>query len=144
MQDRDLDLALACALNGAFGSTGQKCTASSRLVVHEAVHDAFVEKLVAGARAFKVGHALEDGTQIGPVVSAEQLAGNLDYVALGKSEGAELLCGGERLERPAEGFYMAPPSSRAPVTTWLSIARRCSPPSPASSRSVPMTRRWQR
>jgi aldehyde dehydrogenase (NAD+) len=108
MEDGDLDLGVACALNGAFGSTGQKCTASSRLVVHEAVHDAFVEKLVAGARAFKVGHALEDGTQIGPVVSAEQLAGNLDYVALGKSEGAELLCGGERLERPAEGFYMAP------------------------------------
>jgi aldehyde dehydrogenase (NAD+) len=108
MEDGDLDLGVTCALNGAFGSTGQKCTASSRLVVHEAVHDAFVEKLVAGARAFKVGHALEDGTQIGPVVSAEQLAGNLDYVALGKSEGAELLCGGERLERPAEGFYMAP------------------------------------
>lgn len=108
MDDADLDLAVTCALNGAFGSTGQKCTASSRLIVHEALHDAFVEKLVAGARALRVGHALEDGTQIGPVVSASQLAGNLDYVALGKAEGAELLCGGERLERPAEGFYMAP------------------------------------
>jgi aldehyde dehydrogenase (NAD+) len=108
MDDGDLDLAVACALNGAFGSTGQKCTASSRLVVHEAIHDAFVEKLVAGARAFKVGHALEECTQIGPAVSAEQLADNLDYVALGKTEGAELLCGGERLERATEGFYMAP------------------------------------
>jgi len=108
MDDGDLDLAVACALNGAFGSTGQKCTASSRLVVHEAVHDAFVEKLVAGAEAFKVGHALEEGTQIGPVVSAEQLQGNLDYIGIGKAEGADLLCGGDRLERATEGHYMAP------------------------------------
>jgi len=108
MDDGDLDLAVACALNGAFGGTGQKCTASSRLVVHEAVHDAFVEKLVAGAKALKVGHALEQGTQIGPVASAEQLKGNLEYLGIGKAEGAELLCGGERLERPTDGFYMAP------------------------------------
>ena len=108
MDDGDLDLAAAVALGGAFGGSGQKCTASSRLVVHERIHDAFVDKLVAGARALKVGHALEDGTQIGPVVSAEQLQGNLDYVALARSEGAELLCGGEQLERPTEGHYMAP------------------------------------
>lgn len=108
MEDGDLDLAVACALNGAFGGTGQKCTASSRLVVHEKIHDAFVERLVEGARALKVGHALEEGTQIGPVVSADQLQANLDYVALGKSEGAELLCGGDRLERATEGHYMAP------------------------------------
>lgn len=108
MDDCDLDLAVSCALNGAFGSTGQKCTASSRLIVHEAVHDAFVEKLVAGAKAFKVGHALEEGTQIGPVVSAQQLKGNLEYIDVGKSEGAELLCGGDRLDRPTEGYFMAP------------------------------------
>ncbi|MCR9138661.1 MAG: aldehyde dehydrogenase family protein [Alphaproteobacteria bacterium] len=108
MDDCDLDLAVSCALNGAFGGTGQKCTASSRLVVHEHVHDAFVEKLVAGARALKVGHALDAGTQIGPVVSAEQLQGNLDYIEIGKSEGAELLCGGERLTRAHDGHYMAP------------------------------------
>ena len=108
MDDADLDLAVAHAANAAFGGTGQKCTAASRLVVHEAVHDAFVERLVAAARALKVGHALEDGTQIGPVVSEDQLAQNLDYIALGKAEGAELLCGGDRLERPTKGFYMAP------------------------------------
>ena len=108
MDDCDLDLAVSCALNGAFGGTGQKCTASSRLVVHETIHDAFVDKLVAGAKAFKVGHALEEGTQLGPVVSAEQLQSNLDYVATGRSEGAELLCGGGRLERPTDGFYMEP------------------------------------
>ena len=108
MDDGDLDVAVAVALGGAFGGTGQKCTASSRLIVHDKVHDEFVARLVEGAKAFKVGHALEEGTQIGPVVSAQQLAENLDYVALGKSEGAELLCGGERLERPTEGYYMSP------------------------------------
>ena len=108
MDDADLDLATSIALSGAFGGTGQKCTASSRLVVHERVHDEFVDKLVASARALKVGHALESDTQIGPVVSAQQLQSNLDYVALAKSEGAELLCGGDQLERPTEGFYMAP------------------------------------
>ena len=76
--------------------------------MHERVHDEFVDRLVAGARALKVGHALEEGTQIGPVASAEQLKGNLDYVDIGKAEGADLLCGGEQLERPTEGHYMAP------------------------------------
>ncbi|MEL7013900.1 MAG: aldehyde dehydrogenase family protein, partial [Pseudomonadota bacterium] len=108
MEDGDLDLAVAVALGGAFGGTGQKCTASSRLVVHTRIHDAFVDKLVEGARAMRVGHALEEGTQMGPVVSAAQLAENLDYVALGQSEGAELACGGTRLEKPHEGYYMSP------------------------------------
>ena len=108
MDDADLDLAVAHAANAAFGGTGQKCTAASRLIVHEAIHDAFVERLAAAARALKVGHALEDGTQIGPVVSEGQLAQNLDYIKLGKDEGAELLCGGDRLERATEGYYMAP------------------------------------
>lgn len=108
MDDADLDLAVTLALGGAFGGTGQKCTASSRLVVHASVHDAFVEKLVAGAQAMKVGHALEAGTQIGPVVTEQQLNENLAYVELGKSEGAELLCGGRRLEMPHEGYYMNP------------------------------------
>ncbi len=108
MDDGDLDLAVNVALGGAFGGTGQKCTASSRLVVHEAVHDAFVERLVAGAQAMKVGHALAEGTQIGPVVSEAQLRENLAYVDLGRSEGAELACGGERLTLEHEGHYMSP------------------------------------
>ena len=108
MDDADLDLAVTLALGGAFGGTGQKCTASSRLVVQEAVHDAFVEKLVAGTQAMKVGHALGEGTQMGPVVSQQQLDENLAYVDLGKSEGAELACGGQRLEMPHDGFYMSP------------------------------------
>ncbi len=108
MDDADLDLAAALAAGGAFGGSGQKCTASSRLIVHAAVHDAFVEKLIAATKALKVGHALEAGTQIGPVVSEDQLQGNLGYVDLGKSEGAELVCGGTRVEMPTEGYYMTP------------------------------------
>ncbi len=108
MDDGDLDLAVSVALGGAFGGTGQKCTASSRLIVHASVHDAFVDKLVAGAKSMKVGHALHDGTQMGPVVSAQQLQENLEYVALGQAEGAELACGGDRLEMPEDGFYMSP------------------------------------
>ena len=108
MDDSHLDLAVSVALGGAFGGTGQKCTASSRLIVHSGVHDAFAEKLVAGARGMKVGHALETGTEMGPVVSAQQLQENLAYVELGKSEGAELACGGERLDMPHDGYYMSP------------------------------------
>ncbi|MGG7646102.1 aldehyde dehydrogenase family protein [Rhodovulum sp. YNF3179] len=108
MDDADLDLAVQLALGGAFGGTGQKCTASSRLVVHAAVHDAFVDKLVAGARALKVGHALAEGTQMGPVVSAGQLAENLRWIETGKAEGAELACGGDRLTMETDGHYMSP------------------------------------
>ncbi len=108
MEDADLDLAVAHTVNAAFGGTGQKCTAASRLIVHEKIHDAFVERLVDAAQSLKVGHALEEGTQIGPVVSEGQLTQNLDYIRIGKDEGAELLCGGERLTRPTQGYYMAP------------------------------------
>ena len=108
MDDADLDLALDCALNGAFGGTGQKCTASSRLIVHCAVHDVFVEKMVERMKALKVGHALDPETEMGPVVAARQLESNQAYLDLAEQEGAIRLWGGERLERPTEGYYMAP------------------------------------
>ncbi len=108
MDDADLDTALTCSVGGAFGGSGQKCTASSRLIVHSSVHDQFVERLVAQTQSMVVGHALKVGTQIGPVVSETQLKQNLDYVALAKQEGAEWLCGGERLERETDGYYMNP------------------------------------
>ena len=108
MDDADLGIAVSCALNGAFGGTGQKCTASSRLVVHHRVHDNFVEQLVEGANRMVVGHALDPATQIGPVVSAEQLEQNLANVALAGQEGGELLCGGKHVERDTEGYFMTP------------------------------------
>ncbi len=108
MDDAKLDTAVAAAVGGAFGGTGQKCTASSRVIVHRAVHDEFVERFVAGAKALTVDNALKEGTQIGPVVSEAQLAQNLANVALGKQEGAELLCGGDRATRDTDGYYMNP------------------------------------
>jgi aldehyde dehydrogenase (NAD+) len=108
MDDADLEVAVAAALNGAFGGSGQKCTASSRLIVHRAVHDAFVERMTAGMKALKVGHALAEGTQIGPVVDAGQLDGNLAYLDLAKSEGCTHVWGGERLALETEGYYLTP------------------------------------
>lgn len=108
MDDADLDIAVAVALNGAFGGSGQKCTASSRLIVHERVHDVFVQRLAERTKALRVGHALEDGTEIGPVVSKAQLAANLAYVELAGKEGARKVTGGDVVQRAAKGFYMEP------------------------------------
>lgn len=108
MDDCDLDLAVAHAANAAFGGTGQKCTAASRLIVHRKVLDPFTDRLVAAAKALRVGHALAEGTQIGPVVSEGQLAANLAWIDRGRAEGAALLTGGERLDRSTEGYFMAP------------------------------------
>ncbi len=118
MDDGDLDIAVACALGGAFGGTGQKCTASSRLIVHDTVHDAFVDRLVAGAKAMVVDHALKEGTQIGPVVSETQLNENLAYMDLARKEGGEVLCGGERVERDTEGYYMTPAVVSGTSNDW--------------------------
>ncbi len=108
MDDANMDTAVACALNGAFGSTGQKCTASSRLVVHADIHDEFVDRLVTATGNMVVGHALEEETQIGPVASRDQLTQNLENIELGKREGGELLIGGESVERATVGYYMTP------------------------------------
>ena len=108
MDDADLDLAVACAVNGAFGGTGQKCTASSRLIVHEKIHDAFVEKTVAATRALKVGNALAPETQMGPAASSAQFESNLAYLELARKEGAKIACGGEKLKMETDGFYMSP------------------------------------
>ena len=108
MDDADLDTAVSCAIAGAYSGSGQKCTASSRLLVHEAVHDAFVDRLAAAVGALKVDHALAEGTQIGPVVSEGQLAENLAWLETAAAEGCERAVGGERLERATPGHYMAP------------------------------------
>jgi alpha-ketoglutaric semialdehyde dehydrogenase len=108
MDDANLDSAVAGAVDGAFFQTGQRCTASSRLIVHSKIHDAFVEKTIAALKALKVDHALKDGTQIGPVVDASQLAQDEKYLQIGRDEGAELAWGGERLNRDTKGHYLSP------------------------------------
>jgi aldehyde dehydrogenase (NAD+) len=106
--DADLDVAANAAFVGAYSGTGQKCTASSRLIVDASVHDAFVDKLLEKLKATRVGHALEENVDMGPVASEEQLEANLHWVQKGCEEGAELLFGGERLELDKPGFYMSP------------------------------------
>ena len=108
MDDANLDAAVAGAVDGAYLQTGQRCTASSRLIVHSKIHDAFVEKTITALKALKVDHALKDGTQIGPVVDASQLAQDEKYIAIGRDEGAELAWGGERLNRDTKGYYLSP------------------------------------
>ncbi|MGQ9366617.1 aldehyde dehydrogenase family protein [Azospirillum sp. ST 5-10] len=108
LDDADLATAVAVAVNGAFFSTGQRCTASSRLIVTEGIHDRFVAAMVERVGALKVGHALEAGTEIGPVVSQDQLDQDLRYVEIGRTEGATLAAGGERLRRDTDGYFMAP------------------------------------
>jgi len=107
LDDADLEIAVECAMNGAFFATGQRCTASSRLVVTAGIHDRFVAALLERMRALKVDDALKPGTQMGPVVDHNQLCSNLDYLGIGTGEGAKL-SGGERLKRDTEGHYMAP------------------------------------
>ena len=108
LDDADLDVAVDCAIQGAFFSTGQRCTASSRLVVTAGIHDRFVEAVLKRMAALTVDHALKEGTDIGPVVDAAQLEQNRSYIDIGKAEGATLATGGELLERPTPGFYFSP------------------------------------
>jgi len=108
LADADLDQAVECAVNGSYFSTGQRCTASSRLIAESSVHDAFVSRLRQRLAALKVGHAMERGIDIGPVVDRNQLDQDLSYIEIARSEGAEHVWGGERLERPTPGYYMSP------------------------------------
>ncbi|RJP76925.1 MAG: aldehyde dehydrogenase family protein [Candidatus Zixiibacteriota bacterium] len=97
MPDADLDLALEGVLWGAFGTTGQRCTATSRLILHEAVHDKFVAMLVERANRLKVGNGLDESVEMGPCVNQGQLNVVEEYVQIGKGEGAQLVAGGSRL-----------------------------------------------
>ncbi len=108
LDDADLDIAVDCAANGAFFSTGQRCTASSRLVVTAGIHDRFVDALTEKIKALVVDNALKDGTHIGPVVDESQLKQDEDYLEIGRNEGANLAFGGERLNRDTPGFYLQP------------------------------------
>ncbi|TCT08768.1 aldehyde dehydrogenase (NAD+) [Tepidamorphus gemmatus] len=107
LDDADLDVAVGAAVNGAFFSTGQRCTASSRLIVTEKIHDRFVEAMTAKLKTLRIDNALKQGTDIGPVVDEKQLEQDLRYIALAREEGCEVI-GGERLNRETEGYYLAP------------------------------------
>jgi alpha-ketoglutaric semialdehyde dehydrogenase len=108
LDDADLNTAVELCAQSAFYSTGQRCTASSRLIVTQGIHDRFVKALAERMGKIKVGHALAAGTDMGPVVSLSQLEQDLSYVEIGRGEGATLVTGGERVVRETEGHYLAP------------------------------------
>jgi alpha-ketoglutaric semialdehyde dehydrogenase len=108
LDDADLGTAVAVAINGAFFQAGQRCTASSRLIVTERIHDRFVEAMIERMKTLVIDDALKAGTEIGPVVDERQLEKNQQYLDIGRKEGARLAHGGERLTRETDGYYMAP------------------------------------
>ena len=103
-----MNLAVECALNGAYFSTGQRCTASSRLIVDEEIHDQFVDNLVQKLEQLKIGNALDETSQMGPVASKTQLNQNLNYLKIGNEEGANEIIKGRAIELATPGYYMSP------------------------------------
>jgi alpha-ketoglutaric semialdehyde dehydrogenase len=111
LDDADLNVAVNCAVNSGFFSTGQRCTASSRVIVTAGIHDRFVAAVAEKIKTLKVDDARKAGTDIGPVVDASQLAQDLEYIGIGQQEGARLVAGGQAIERNADGapgFYLQP------------------------------------
>jgi len=108
LDDADLTVAIEAAANSGFFSTGQRCTASSRLIVTEGIHDKFVAALTAKLETLVVDNALKSGTHIGPVVDEKQLKTDTDYIEIGRQEGARLAFGGELIKRDTPGFYLQP------------------------------------
>ena len=108
MPDADLDKAATAIHGGAFGSTGQRCTATSRVIAHPEVKNALVDRLVAMARKIKLGPGLEESTDMGPSVDEKQWKTVMDYIGVGKGEGARLLTGGSRPESMRQGFFVEP------------------------------------
>ncbi|HLI34936.1 MAG TPA: aldehyde dehydrogenase family protein, partial [Terriglobia bacterium] len=124
LKDADLDYAADILVNGAFFSTGQKCTACSRAIIEKAIYEPLVEKLLEKTRKLKVGNGLESGVQMGPAVDASQLETDLKYIEIAKKEGAKLLCGGKRLtDGVYEHGYFVEPTIFDEVTPQMRIAQ---------------------
>jgi aldehyde dehydrogenase (NAD+) len=110
LDDANLDLAIDGGLWGAFGTTGQRCTATSRIIVQKGVYGEFIERYVERAKKLRVGNGLDETIDMGPAINEGQLKTDLNYVSIGKSEGAKLACGGNRLEKGdyQYGWFMEP------------------------------------
>ena len=108
LDDANLEQAVETAVQGSYFSTGQRCTASSKLIVTENIHDRFVQAMRERMAKLNVGHALRAGVDIGPVVDERQLAQNLSYLDIARREGAQAITGGETLERDTTGYFQAP------------------------------------
>jgi len=110
LDDANLDLAIEGGLWGGFGTTGQRCTATSRIIVQKGIYAEFVEQYVERAKALKVGNGLDESVEMGPAINENQLKTDLSYVDIGKAEGARLKCGGNRLDKGEyqNGYFMEP------------------------------------
>lgn len=108
LDDANLDAAVECAANGAFFSTGQRCTASSRLIVTDGIHDAFVKALAARTADLKVGPALDPASQVGPVVDEAQFDKDRQYIDIAKDQGGTLAAGGDRVKCDTDGWFLQP------------------------------------
>ena len=108
LDDADLDRAVAVALDGAYFATGQRCTASSRIIVQDGIHDRFVAALAERVKALRVGDALDPATQIGPAVNESQREQTYSYIDIARSQGGRVAAGGERIKGPHPGWYAQP------------------------------------
>jgi aldehyde dehydrogenase (NAD+) len=108
LADADLDKAVAIAADGGFFQTGQRCTASSRVILEDTIHDRFVDALAERAKGLKVGNAMAEDTQVGPASSESQLEQNLHYVGIARDEGGRIAAGGDRLQHETPGYFMQP------------------------------------
>ena len=122
LDDADLQVAIDCAVQGAYFSTGQRCTASSRFIVQKGILPRFVDGVTERLQRLRVDDARKPGTDIGPVVDADQLRQDLEYVAIGRSEGATLVTGGGEPKRETQGFYLEP-ALFVDTTPQMRIAR---------------------
>jgi alpha-ketoglutaric semialdehyde dehydrogenase len=122
LDDADLKVAVETVAQSAFFSTGQRCTASSRVIVTEGIHDKFVDALCERTKNLRVGDALSKDTEIGPVVDPSQLKQDMDYIEIGRNEGAELRAGGNRVNAPTEGHFLQP-ALFVGATNQMRIAR---------------------
>ena len=124
LDDADLDYAADTLINGAFFSTGQKCTACSRAIVERSIYEPLKQKLIEKTSKLKVGNGLESGVQIGPAVDADQLKTDLEYIDIATKEGAELLCGGKRLSGGSyDKGYFVEPTIFSGITSEMRIAQ---------------------
>jgi alpha-ketoglutaric semialdehyde dehydrogenase len=110
LDDANLDLAVEGGLWGAFGTTGQRCTATSRIIVQKGVYRHFVDQFVARAKKLKVGNGLDETVEMGPAVNENQLNTDLKYIEIGRNEGAKLVLGGNRLDKGdyQHGWFIEP------------------------------------
>lgn len=124
LADADMELAMEGIIAGAFGSTGQRCTATSRLIIEEPAYDPFLDRLVERTRSLKVGNGLEPGVDVGPLAYEGQFRKVLEYIGIGMEEGARLVCGGKPLTGPGydDGYYIEP-TIFADVSPGMRIAQ---------------------